>query len=71
MSPENFCYWMQGKAELHPEPPTNEQWQSILDHLNLVLTKVTPSVPYDTLSPSFFEEMQIDFDHINPLILTC
>lgn len=42
MSPEQFCYWLQGRAELEPSPPTPEQWQSIREHLDLVFHKVTP-----------------------------
>jgi hypothetical protein len=71
MTPENFCYWLQGKAELHPNAPTKEQWQSILEHLDLVMTKVTPPVQYDNVFPSFFEDDYIDFNQIDPLKLTC
>lgn len=71
MTPENFCYWLQGKAELHPNPPTKEQWQAIREHLDLVMTKVTPPVQYDNVFSSFFEDDYIDFNKIDPLTLTC
>lgn len=44
MSPEQFAYWFQGFAELSPTPPTQEQWESIREHLALVFKKVTPPV---------------------------
>lgn len=44
MTPEQFCYWLQGKAELDPTPPTPEQWDSIREHLALVFVKVTRPV---------------------------
>jgi len=44
MTPEQFCYWLQGRAELDPNPPSFEQWQSIREHLQTVFTKVTPLV---------------------------
>ena len=43
MTTEQFTYWLQGFAELHPEPPTAEQWQAIRDHLALVFEKRTPN----------------------------
>lgn len=45
MTPEQFCYWLQGFLELAPYtelgPVTT---QSIRDHLNTVFRKVTPEV---------------------------
>lgn len=44
MTPENFCYWLQGFAEIqNPIEITKEQVQVIKDHLKLVFTKVTPT----------------------------
>ena len=43
MTTEQFTYWLQGFAELHPEPPSAEQWQAIRDHLALVFNKQTPN----------------------------
>lgn len=43
MDAKEFCYWLQGPAELNPEwVPSPEQWQSIKDHLKTVFVKVTP-----------------------------
>ena len=46
MTNEQFCYWLQGFAELNKEPPTNEQWDDIRAHLNSVFVNVTtaPSI---------------------------
>lgn len=43
MSPQDFCYWLQGFAELNSEAPTPEQWAAIRDHLQLVFKKETPN----------------------------
>ena len=44
MTPENFVYWLNGFVELNGNSPTPEQWQSIKEHIQLVMTKVTPPV---------------------------
>jgi hypothetical protein len=41
LTPDQFCYWFQGFAELHGEVPTKEQWDSIKRHLELVFRPVT------------------------------
>lgn len=41
MTPENFTYWLQGFIELHGELPTQEQWDMIKKHLQIVFVKVT------------------------------
>jgi len=65
MTPEQFCYWLQGKAELDPTPPTPEQWDSIREHLALVLVKVTrpvfPTAP-GLMKPNMLEP---------PFTITC
>lgn len=46
MTPEQFCYWLQGRAELMPQvPPSLEEWKMIKEHLNLTFKKVTPNFP--------------------------
>jgi hypothetical protein len=45
MTPEQFCYWLNGFGELTPERPTAEQWKSIKEHLDTVFQKVTPKAP--------------------------
>lgn len=44
MTPEQFCYWLQGFAELTATAPTVEQWQSVREHIATVFKKVTPTV---------------------------
>lgn len=50
MTPENFCYWLQGYFELAGETPygslTREQVEEVKNHLALVFNKVTPNVDY-------------------------
>lgn len=48
MTPENFCYWLQGFSELNGQAPTEDQWKSITEHLGLVFKKVTPPGPGQT-----------------------
>lgn len=45
MTPEQFCYWLQGRAELVAVPLTEAEWLSVKQHLSLVLTKQTPPGP--------------------------
>jgi hypothetical protein len=43
MTPEQFCYWLQGRAELMPDtPPSEAEWKMIGEHLATVFHKVTP-----------------------------
>lgn len=49
MTPEQFCYWLQGYLEIttadeRPQHPglTENQRRMISDHLDTVFTKVTP-----------------------------
>ena len=43
MTPENFCYWLQGRLEISGvQPLTQEEVQVINDHLQLVMIKETP-----------------------------
>lgn len=51
MTPEQFCYWLNGFGELTTEAPTAEQWKAIKEHLATVFAKVTPPAP-GTLSDS-------------------
>jgi len=42
MSPESFCYWLQGYFEISGSKNlTSEQIEVIQEHLSLVFTKVT------------------------------
>lgn len=43
MTPENFCYWLQGFVEtVNPTSIDEQQTKVIKDHLQLVFNKVTP-----------------------------
>ena len=43
MTSEQFCYWLQGRAEMQPDnPPSLEEWQMIREHLSTVFVKITP-----------------------------
>lgn len=42
MTPEQFCYWLQGFAEITPAAPDWAQWTIIRDHLQTVFKKETP-----------------------------
>jgi hypothetical protein len=42
MTPENFCYWLQGHLELSTDDYlSKDQLEVIKDHLNLVFKKET------------------------------
>ncbi|WP_457326159.1 hypothetical protein [Roseateles sp. P5_E11] len=58
MTSEQFAYWFQGFAELNSTPPTQEQWQSIREHLAAVFKKVTPPVAPAVKPPSVFDQKQ-------------
>lgn len=49
MTPQEFCYWLQGFAELTADAPTPEQWSAIKDHLQLTFVKVTPTYDWSKL----------------------
>jgi hypothetical protein len=49
MEPLQFCYWLQGFAEINGEPPLEAQWQAIREHLQTVFEKKTPKyIPRNT-----------------------
>ena len=41
MRTDDFCYWLQGYAELCGERPSEIQWDMIKEHLQLVFKKET------------------------------
>lgn len=45
MTPEQFCYWLQGYVETNPyrTAPTTQEWSVIVDHMALVFEKKTPN----------------------------
>lgn len=60
MTPEQFCYWLQGYVEMGGQAPNKEQWDSIRVHLSLVFKKVAPPM----LAP-------IDRAKISPVLTPC
>jgi hypothetical protein len=52
VTPEQFAYWLQGFAELHSEPPTAAQWQSIRAHVETVFDKQTPPLRVEQPEPA-------------------
>lgn len=56
MTPENFCYWLQGYFELSKNYTlTSDQYRIIQDHLNLVFNKQTPSYSTTYTPPSIYD----------------
>lgn len=57
MTPENFCYWLQGLLEVaQPESMNKQQIQIIRNHLDLVFTKKTPRLHEIWTEPEIKEE---------------
>ena len=50
MNYEQFCWWFKGFVENRNEGelPTQEQWESIVEHLNLIFKKETTQ-KFDTI----------------------
>lgn len=62
MTPEQFCYWLQGYFELkqtidHREGATPATMKMIEDHLKTVFVKVTPPVQTPAYRP--FKELDL------------
>lgn len=79
MTPEQFCYWLQGFAEITAatnQAPTAEQWKVINDHLQTVFKKVTPEYKPNLLQDAF-KQLEKDNDkrevwpHRDPWKVTC
>jgi len=52
MTPEQFCYWLQGMLEVDsPTVLTPNQVKAIKDHLGTVFNKVTPKYPFAPINP--------------------
>lgn len=58
MTPEQFCYWLKGRAELQSTPISPAEWQCIKEHLDLVFRKMTPPGPGDRVT-LFPEQPQV------------
>lgn len=60
MTPEQFCYWLQGYAEISGAAPDQVQWDQIKEHLQLVFRKVTSTPqPLNPLAPALPSKKQI------------
>lgn len=71
MTPEQFCYWLQGFAELSGDnPPTIEQWKSIREHAALVFNKVTPPV-MPVVDTSKVRQVTLDNFLLDKVSATC
>lgn len=57
MSPEAFCYWLQGFVELTGECPTPEQWEAIKQHLAIAFVKITPPLEHHPATMPLWEPM--------------
>jgi hypothetical protein len=66
MTPENFCYWLQGFVEIgEPVTLSKQQLQILKDHLKLVFDKKTPDRSNMTLTPFFlpsYDGLSAEFD---------
>lgn len=75
MTPENFCYWLQGLLEVG-DPPTLDAHQVLIikEHLNLVFKKETTTVKKSTISDWLLSDAPVlDKFKVNPTIptITC
>lgn len=76
MSPENFCYWLQGYFELSGEEDLSmEQVEVIRDHLKLVFMKLTTVVEIKPtqINTQFWDDIrkQVDKTPQKPFTITC
>lgn len=68
MTPENFCYWLQGLFEVgKPKVLTEEQVEEIRNHLALVFHKVTPDLTVSFDSSKFLEKIKNERYHGYPV----
>ena len=46
MTSRDFCFWLQGFAEINGEVPSAQQWLTIKKHLNMVfIHEIDPTLP--------------------------
>jgi hypothetical protein len=60
MTPEQFCYWLQGYTELNNSAPDEAQWKSIKEHLQTVFYKITPPLRLSPYEPFCVNPVDID-----------
>lgn len=66
MNADQFAWWLQGFAELSATPPTQEQWDSIREHLGLVFNKVTQPLPPEKAKQEQVKKLEDFFQKIPP-----
>lgn len=70
MTPEQFCYWLQGYVEIteNSPTPTKSEWLIIKDHLKLVFKKVTPDYNSPTIPrlTEIHKPLSPSYDPFNP-----
>lgn len=77
MTPEQFCYWLQGFVEMNPNAMlTHTQWVIIKDHLKLVMNKQTPNryigaQPAPVLGPRVLPDNIFNPGLGDPYMVTC
>ena len=73
MTPEQFCYWLQGYYELTNDTDRLSQRDHIIrDHLNEVFEKRTPDrIIYPTTSPNIFPNGTGDYPNPNTHKIIC
>lgn len=57
MTPEQFCYWLQGFNEIRDKEQvglSEKEWDIVRDHLQEVFKKVTPF--YTTTGTDYFQK---------------
>lgn len=64
MTPEQYCYWLQGHCELSEnERPSAEQWTTIKENLRLIFDKKIKiglqdfKWPFDTTQPAMHPQL--------------
>lgn len=70
MTPENFCYWLQGFFELSdPDSLTHKEVEMIKNHLNLVFEhSIDPKATANIKDPKKAKEIQDKLSKVhNPL----
>lgn len=66
MTPENFCYWLQGLLEIGDPSELNiTQVEIIKEHLNLVFKKETKNPTVNTKLSDYLLSPVVP-DHLNP-----
>lgn len=79
MTPEQFCYWLQGRVELLPEQvPSAEEWAVIRGQLTKVYKKEESGIEYyrrifgqpQAPQPQYWQPVYVE-SPILPYTVTC